>query len=166
MIDNALLSIAEKIHILSKSKKIKISTVESCTGGLIAACITSISGASNIFNYGFVTYSDEAKINLLSINEQIINNYGVISKYTAKAMAQRCLHISQSDIAISVTGIASPCTQYHQDDIGLMYFGLASHKDVKVHEIQFKGNRQEIRYSACKHVLETILTKLSIYKNL
>ena len=89
-------------------KKYKISFAESCTGGMLASTITSISGASKIFNLGLITYSNQAKIEILKVNKSIIDRYGAVSPECCKAMVIKLSNISKADINVSVTGIAGP----------------------------------------------------------
>ena len=95
------------IRILTK-KRLKISFVESCTGGLLASTITSISGASKVFNLGLVTYSNQAKIKILKVNKNIIKKYGAVSHECCSAMVKNLSRISKANINISITGIAGP----------------------------------------------------------
>ena len=95
------------IKILSK-KKLKISFAESCTGGLLSSSITSISGSSKIFTLGLVTYSNQAKINILKVPKKIIMNHGAVSYETCLSMLKNLNRISKTDISISITGVAGP----------------------------------------------------------
>ena len=95
------------VKILTK-KKLKISFVESCTGGLLSSAITSISGASKIFNLGLITYSNQAKIKFLKVNKSIIRKYGAVSHECCLAMVNNLSKISKADINVSITGIAGP----------------------------------------------------------
>ena len=111
------------IRVLNK-KKLKVSLVESCTGGLLASSITSVSGASKIFNLGLITYSNQAKIKVLKINKNIIRKYGAVSHECCLAMVQNLSKISKANINVSITGIAGPKGGTIKKPVGLVYIGL------------------------------------------
>ena len=113
-------------------KKIKLSIAESCTGGLLASTITSISGSSKIFNLGLVTYSNQAKIKILKVNKSIIKKYGAVSYECCYAMVDNLSKISKTNINVSITGIAGPRGGTKKKPVGLVYIGLK------------KGNRIQI----------------------
>ena len=102
-------------------KKLKISLAESCTGGLLASSITSISGASKIFNLGLVTYSNQAKIKILKVNKNIIKKYGAVSQECCSAMVNNLSKISKANINVAVTGIAGPKGGTKQKPVGLVF---------------------------------------------
>lgn len=109
-----------------KKKKKRIAFAESCTGGLISKRITDVSGASEVFGYGFVTYANEAKENLLGVESSTLEAYGAVSEQTAKEMALGTLSASGADIAVSVTGIAGPTGGTEDKPVGLVYMGVAT----------------------------------------
>ena len=111
------------IRILTK-KKLKISSVESCTGGMLASTITSISGASKVFNLGLVTYSNQAKIKVLKVNKNIIKKYGAVSYECCYTMVKNLSKISKANINISITGIAGPKGGTKKKPVGLVYIGV------------------------------------------
>ena len=111
------------IRILIK-KKIKISFAESCTGGLLASTITSISGASKIFSLGLITYSNQAKIKILRVNKNIIKRFGAVSYECCYAMVNNLSRISKTNINVSITGIAGPRGGTKKKPVGLVYIGL------------------------------------------
>lgn len=115
---------AERFLDHARTAGLMAATAESCTGGLIGALITSVAGASDVYERGFVTYTNEAKSELLGIPAAIIQANGAVSAEIAKRMAVQCLLKSNADIAISVTGIAGPGSDSHKP-AGLVYFGLA-----------------------------------------
>jgi len=145
MFEQELLKQAELIVTHFKKENLKLVTAESCTGGLLAGLITSISGASSIFDRGFVTYSNEAKIENLNVNPSIIDEFGAVSLECAKAMAQGALKNSSSDIALAITGIAGPKSDETNKKVGLVYIAIATRKETKYYEFNFSGNREEIR---------------------
>ena len=107
-----------------QKKKLKISFAESCTGGMLATTITSISGASKIFNLGLITYSNKAKISILSVNKKIIQKYGAVSPECCEAMVKNLSKISKADVNVSITGIAGPKGGTKTKPVGLVYIGV------------------------------------------
>jgi nicotinamide-nucleotide amidase len=116
---------AEQIVRLYSERGLKIVTAESCTGGLVAGCLTAIAGSSAVLERGFVTYSNEAKIELLSVPAELIATLGAVSAETAAAMAHGALAHSRADIAVSVTGIAGPGGGSPEKPVGLVHFACA-----------------------------------------
>ena len=111
-------------------KKLKISFAESCTGGMLANTITSISGASKVFNLGLITYSNQAKIKVLKVNKNVIKRFGAVSHECCKAMVVNLSKISKANINVSITGIAGPGGGCEGKPVGTVYISLAS----KLHE--------------------------------
>ena len=145
------------IKILIK-KKIKISFAESCTGGLLASSITSISGASKIFNLGLVVYSNQAKIKFLKVNKNIIKKYGAVSHECCLAMVNNLSKISKATINVSITGIAGPKGGTKQKPVGLVYIGVKKGKTLLIKENKFQSkNRNSIQKSTVKVVIRTII---------
>ncbi len=141
-----------------KDKGLMLSTAESCTGGLIAAAITERAGSSQIFERGYVTYSNEAKQDTLGISEVMLETYGAVSGQCAKNMAIGALGNSQADISVSVTGIAGPEGGSDEKPVGLVYFGIASKTHgAKTFECHFKGSRAEIRTQSVAFALENLI---------
>jgi len=116
---------AEEIVRLYSERGLKIVTAESCTGGLVAGCLTSVAGSSAVLERGFVTYSNEAKIELLSVPAELIATLGAVSAETAAAMAHGALAHSRGDIAVAVTGIAGPGGGSAEKAVGLVHFACA-----------------------------------------
>ena len=145
------------IRILTK-KKLKISFAESCTGGLLASTITSISGASKIFNFGLVTYSNQAKIKVLKVNKNIIRKYGAVSHECCYAMVKNLSRISKANINISITGIAGPKGGTKQKPVGLVYIGVKKGNKTQINKCLFKSKkRSSIQKAAVKKALNLIL---------
>ena len=145
------------IKILNK-KKLKISFVESCTGGLLASSITSISGASKVFNLGLVTYSNQAKIKVLRVNKNIIKKYGAVSHECCLAMVKNLSRISKANINISITGIAGPKGGTKQKPVGLVYIGVKRGAKIKINKCLFKRKkRSSIQKDTVKKALDLIL---------
>ena len=139
-------------------KKLKISFAESCTGGLLSSSITSISGASKIFNLGLVTYSNQAKIKFLKVNKNIIRRYGAVSHECCLAMVDNLSKISKANINVSVTGIAGPNGGTKQKPVGLVYIGIKRGNKRKIIKCIFKSKkRSSIQKATVKKALDLIL---------
>ena len=145
------------IKILAK-KKLKISVVESCTGGLLASKITSTSGASKVFNLGFVTYSNQAKIKILKLNKNIIRKYGAVSHECCSTMVNNLSKISKANINVSITGIAGPKGGTKLKPVGLVYIGVKKGKKIIVNKCIFKSKkRSSIQKATVNKALNLIL---------
>ena len=145
------------IKILIK-KKLKISFAESCTGGLLASSITSFSGASKIFNLGFVTYSNQAKIKFLKVNKNIIKKNGAVSRECCLAMVNNLSKISKANINVSITGIAGPNGGTKQKPVGLVYIGVKKGANTQIYKCLFKSkSRSSIQKSTVKKALDLVL---------
>jgi PncC family amidohydrolase len=160
MIDEILLDLSKQINYLAIANKARIATAESCTGGLLASCLTAIEGASNYFDYGFITYSNEAKTHMLGVDPQILERCGAVSKETAIAMAAGAMKQSKSSIALSITGIAGPGGGSTNKPVGTVYCGIASMSDSKARLFRLTGDRPLIRYKATKEALKLLLEVL------
>ena len=140
------------------NKKLKISLAESCTGGLLASSITSISGASKIFNLGLITYSNQAKIKYLKINKNIIRKYGAVSHECCLAMVNNLSKISKANINVSITGIAGPKGGTKKKPVGLVYIGVKKGNKIQINRCLFKGKkRSSIQKATVKKALNLIL---------
>lgn len=148
MFTQAMLQQAEEILAECRNRNLKLATAESCTGGLLAALFTEIAGASDVFERGFVTYSNQAKIELLGVPADIIAAYGAVSAETANAMADGALKNSHADIAISTTGIAGPGGGSADKPVGLVYIGIANRNSSRSSHNIFIGSRDEVRMQA------------------
>lgn len=130
-----------------------VTTAESCTAGMISAAITDISGSSDIFEQGIVSYANEVKTKLLGVEAQLIDEHGAVSEAVAIAMAQGALKSAKADIAISATGIAGPNGGSSQKPVGLVYIGIASKNGAHAERFLFKGDRAQIRAQAVEQAL-------------
>ena len=138
-------------------KKLKISFAESCTGGMLASSITSINGASKVFNLGFITYSNQAKINILKVSKNIIKKYGAVSAECCKAMVVNLSKISKANINVSITGIAGPNGGTKKKPVGLVYIGLKKGNKIIVSKNFFKlRSRISIQKLTVKTTLKLI----------
>lgn len=155
---NVFNPIIKEIATLLKEKNWQLVTAESCTGGLVASLLTEIPGSSVWFERGFVTYSNLAKEEMLSVPKQLIEEYGAVSEPVAAAMATGALKHSAGAIAVSITGIAGPDGGSIEKPVGTVCFGWAAQgMNTKVIRMQFTGSRQEIRLAACHEALLGIL---------
>lgn len=137
----------------------KIVTAESCTGGLIAGALTEIPGSSAVVERGFVTYSNEAKTEVLGVMPEMIEQFGAVSSRVAEEMAKGALDFSRADIAVAVTGIAGPDGGSLEKPVGLVFFGLASRKGALMHyQCRFFGSRDEVRRQAVEEGLKLVLS--------
>mgnify|MGYP001278690416 FL=1 len=151
------MKIENLLKILIK-KKYKISVAESCTGGLLSSSITSISGASKVFNLGLVTYSNQAKINILKVNKNIIKKYGAVSHECCSAMVKNLSRISKANINVSITGIAGPKGGTKQKPVGLVYIGVKKGNKIQINKCLFKSKkRSSIQRATVKKALDLIL---------
>ena len=142
----------ELVEILTK-KQYKIPTAESCTGGLVAATIVNVSGASEVFQAGFVTYANEAKEKELGVKSETLQTYGAVSEKTAKEMAIGCAAHAKAQVGISTTGIAGPGGGTAEKPVGLVYIGCAVRSNVYVEKNVFSGDRQQVRRQAADRAI-------------
>ena len=148
----------KKLSLILKRKKLKLAVAESCTGGLLASSVTSISGASKIFNLGLVTYSNQAKIKILKVNKNIIKRYGAVSHQCCLAMVNNLSKISKAHINVSITGVAGPKGGTKQKPVGLVYIGIKKGKKVQINKCLFKSKkRSSIQKATVKKTLDLIL---------
>jgi nicotinamide-nucleotide amidase len=142
--------------------KILMATAESCTGGMIISLLTDIPGSSSVVDRGFVTYSNEAKIEMLGVSPDTLDTYGAVSAETAHEMAEGALKNSRAGITLAVTGIAGPDGGSEEKPVGLVWFGMAlSGKPVLTEKRQFQNlGRDYIRRQTAKHALEMGLLAL------
>ena len=145
---------------LSK-KRLKISFAESCTGGMLASTITSISGASKVFNLGLITYSNLSKIKILKVNKNIIKKYGAVSQECCKAMVVNLSKISQANINIAITGIAGPKGGTKKKPVGLVFIGIKKGNKIIISKNIFKSkNRISIQKLTVKKTIKIINSEL------
>ncbi len=152
---------AAKIIIQMQQKKLMLVCAESCTGGLVSALFTEISGSSKVIERGYVTYSNEAKIELLGVKKETIENFGAVSSETAAEMAKGACGNSELNVAISITGIAGPDGGSENKPVGLVYIGFYFAKKDQVRKFNFSGNRDEIRKAAVTAALQIIETGIN-----
>ena len=147
MLDDDIVAAGKKLLDICRRKELIIATAESCTGGLVAGTLTEIPGVSSMLDRGFITYSNEAKQEMLGVSAQTLEKYGAVSSQTAEEMARGALARAPVDLAVSVTGIAGPDSDDTQKPVGLVHFAAASRSGQFVHIEKKFGNpgRSEIR---------------------
>ena len=161
MITAALLDDAAALLDVCRAKQVKLATAESCTGGLIAAVLTAIAGSSDVVERGFVTYSNQAKTELLGVPTDLIGAVGAVSEPVTRLMAEGALQRSHADIAVSVTGVAGPGGGSVEKPVGLLWFGLAQRGHAAVTERRvFPGDRTAIRVAAVEKAFALIRARL------
>ena len=144
------------VKILTK-KKLKIAFAESCTGGMLASELTSISGASEVFSLGLVTYSNQAKISVLKVNKSIIQKYGAVSPQCCQAMVKNLAKISKAQINVSITGVAGPKGGTKSKPVGLVYIGVKKYNRLLITKNLFKHkNRNAIQKATVKRTIRII----------
>ena len=150
-----------KIVKLLTKKKLTVSFAESCTGGLLASSITSISGSSKVFNMGLVTYSNNAKVKLLKVPKKTITKYGAVSYETCLSMVKNLSKISKSNISISITGVAGPNGGTKEKPVGLVYVGLKKGSKTIIKKNLFKSKKRvSIQKATVNQALKMILNIL------
>ena len=151
--------ISKKVVGLLRKKKLKISFVESCTGGLLASSITSISGSSKIFTLGFVTYSNQAKMKILRVPKRIILKYGAVSRETCLSMVKNLSKISMTNISISITGVAGPKGGTKEKPVGLVFIGIKKGSKILLKKYLFKNKkRNSIQRATVNKALNLVLS--------
>lgn len=154
------MSIEKQTVELLKSKKLKLATAESCTGGLISKRITDVSGSSEVFEGGVVCYSNRFKENVLGVSPEILKKYGAVSRETAREMVKGVLSLTKADIAVAVTGIAGPSSDDTNKPVGLVYIAVSDGKSTIVKKLlnNFTGDvREQNRNISADTALEMIM---------
>lgn len=161
MIPQVLLDEAASLQEACRRRHVKLATAESCTGGLIAAVLTAIGGSSDVVERGFVTYSNEAKTELLGVPAGLIASFGAVSEPVARLMAEGALQRSHADIAVSVTGVAGPGGGSAEKPVGLVCFGLAQRGQSAVSEHHvYPGDRTAIRVAIVQKAFALIRARV------
>ena len=153
--------ICRKIVNKLKRKNLTISFAESCTGGLVSSCFTSVSGSSKVFGCGLVTYSNKSKIDILKIPKNSIKKYGTVSEEICLSMVKKLSKISKTNISVSITGIAGPSGGTMKKPVGLVYIGIKNNNKTKVEKYLFKNKKRiSIQKATLKETLRLILSTL------
>ena len=151
-------TLAETVLDLCRRREWKLATAESCTGGMIVAALTDIAGSSDVVERGFITYSNEAKSELLGVPAALIEAHGAVSAEVARAMVIGALEHAPVEIAVAVTGIAGPGGAPPGKPVGLVYFGVARRgSPVRTERQVFTGDRDQVRAAATRRGLELII---------
>ncbi len=161
MIDPATQALTERLAEVMLSHELTLVTAESCTGGGIAHCVTSIAGSSGWFDRGFVTYTNEAKRECLNVSEQTLDSFGAVSEECAAEMAAGALQNSHAGIAVSVTGIAGPDGGSKDKPVGTVCFGWCQRNQSSVTtRVVFAGDREQVRRQSVLLALQGLLDML------
>ena len=149
--------VAEAVVRKIKEAGMTVTTVESCTGGLLSATLVDVSGASDVFYQGVVTYANEAKVRLVGVKEATLQAHGAVSEETAREMAEGGAKAANADAALAVTGIAGPGGGTKEKPVGLVYIGCYVNGKTIVKKNLFTGNRREVREQAVETALKLLL---------
>lgn len=156
MLSDATLLAAEALLEVCRSRGIMLATAESCTGGLIAAALTAIAGSSDVVDRGFVTYSNEAKSELLGVDMALIEAHGAVSEPVARAMVEGAIARSRAQVAVSVTGVAGPAGGSPEKPVGTVWFGWSVGGQVRSERRRFEGDRAAVRAATVRYALQTL----------
>lgn len=151
----------EKIVRFLNEHNMTITTVESCTGGLIAARLVNVSGASNVFSEGYITYSENAKAKMVGVNPETIEKYNVVSEEVAYEMASGGAKTANADVAVSVTGVAGPLGGTKEIPVGTVCIGVYYKNKVITGKFLFNGERLQVRKQAADKALEMVWNEIN-----
>ena len=158
MFSNDQLTMAEAVLAACRNAGLKLTTAESCTGGLISGCLTGVVGSSDVVDRGFVTYTNEAKAQMLGVEIAMIDAHGAVSEEVARAMAEGALKHSDAQISIAVTGIAGPGGGSQEKPVGLVHIAAARDGAATLHGRHvFPGDREAVRAQTVSAALEMVL---------
>jgi len=143
-----------------RSQRLRLATAESCTGGLVAAACTELSGSSDWFDRGFVTYSNASKAELLGVPMALIDAHGAVSEAVARAMAEGALRCSAAQVSVAITGVAGPLGGSAEKPVGGVWFGWATPLHTSSEWVQFGGDRSAVRQAARLHALRGVLLRI------
>ena len=143
-----------------KASRQLLVTAESCTGGWAAQAVTSIAGSSDLFERGFVTYSNDAKREMLGVSAKVLKGHGAVSEETARQMARGALSRSKGTVALSITGIAGPGGGTREKPVGTVCFAWAKGRALRSETRRFKGNREGVRRQSVVHALRGVIRLL------
>ena len=153
--------LAEQLGMLLLEKQLKLATAESCTGGWVAQCLTAIAGSSAWFDRGFVTYSNQAKQEMLGVAEETLVEHGAVSQPVAVSMAQGALRNSHADWAVAITGVAGPAGGSTEKPVGTVCFAWVNHGEGIVTETRhFQGGRHEVRAQSVAYALTELIDQI------
>jgi nicotinamide-nucleotide amidase len=158
--DNVVHQIAIRVGNRLRDERLTLTAAESCTGGMVATAITDIPGSSNWFERGFVTYSNQAKTEMIGVPAEMIERHGPVSEPVARAMADGALRNSRAQVSVAITGIAGPGGGSAGKPVGMVVFGWSNRVHTVTEAVLFKGDREQIRTQASAHALRGVLTLL------
>lgn len=156
---NGATDLVKRIAACCLERGMKVGVAESCTGGLVAAALTDVPGASRWFKGGVVSYSEDVKTAVLGVSAETLSRHGAVSAETAEAMASNARRVLGVDVAVSITGLAGPDGD-GVHDVGTVFVGVALSTGVEAAEYRFSGNRAEVRDQACVVALKALLAAL------
>lgn len=151
---------AEVLVQLLKEKGLTLSLAESCTGGAVSAAVVDVPGASEVLMVGLVTYSNKAKRKLLGVKKETLKKHGAVSAQCAKQMAKGCCKVLNTDVSLSVTGIAGPDGGTKEKPVGTVFMGCCVNGKTKVKEFHFEGNRKEVREKSVRNGLAFLIDSI------
>ena len=152
--------LAEEVVKMLKAAKMTVTTVESCTGGLLSGTLVDVAGVSDVFNQAFVTYANEAKHSLVGVKKETLDSYGAVSEETAREMAEGGAKAAKADACLSVTGIAGPDGGTAEKPVGLVYIGCHVNGNTVVERNVFSGTRREVREQSVLAALKLLKKQL------
>lgn len=152
--------LAEEVVKMLRAAKMTVTTVESCTGGLLSGTLVDVAGVSDVFNQAFVTYANEAKHSLVGVNQETLDSYGAVSEETAREMAEGGAKAAKADACLSVTGIAGPDGGTAEKPVGLVYIGCHVNGNTVVERNIFSGTRREVREQSVLAALKLLKKQL------
>lgn len=143
-----------------REERLMLATAESCTGGMVASAITDISGSSQWFERGFVTYSNQAKTEMIGVPAELIERHGAVSEPVARAMAEGALRNSRAQVSLAITGVAGPGGGTPDKPVGMVCFAWSNRLATRVETQHFKGDRAQVRAQAAEHALRGLMALL------
>ena len=152
--------LAEEVVKMLRAAKMTVTTVESCTGGLLSGTLVDVAGVSDVFNQAFVTYANEAKHSLVGVNQETLDSYGAVSEETAREMAEGGAKAAKADACLSVTGIAGPDGGTAEKPVGLVFIGCHVNGNTVVERNIFSGTRREVREQSVLAALKLLKKQL------
>ncbi|AIF81608.1 CinA-like protein [endosymbiont of Acanthamoeba sp. UWC8] len=153
--------LAEEVIIKAKDQLVRIGTAESCTGGMLSCYLTAVPGSSQVFERGYVTYTEKSKREVLMVSSKVLNEQGAVCEEVARQMLSGLFELSSVHMGISITGIAGPSGGSSTTPVGLVYIGYGSRGDIKCKKYTFVGDRNEIRQQATVESLRLLIKLLS-----
>ena len=153
-------TLEEQIVALMREKNLTLAVAESCTGGMLSSRIIDVAGVSDVYKAGFVTYANEAKMNLIGVKKETLAQYGAVSEQTAKEMVKGALKAGKADMALATTGIAGPGGGTKEKPVGLVYIACGNADTVTVERCLFDGTRSEIRQASVEHALSMLYKEI------